>query len=144
MCTIISVCSLLLRIIVLRILLSLSVIDLATEVITGVSAGLLGLQGSLLVSSIHAWSPGVSLGLQKSLLVSSALPWSPGVSASVQWSCLVSRVSSGLDLQRSLLISISGGPCWSPLVSRCLCWSAVSHLVSRCYCWSPLIFRGLC
>jgi len=67
-------------------------------------------------------SPVVSLGLQESLLVSSGLAWSPG----------------------SLLVSISGGPCWSPLVSGCPCWSAVSHLVSRCYCWSPLIYRGLC
>ena len=70
--------------------------------ITRVSAGLLGLQGSLLVSSCLAWSLG------------------------------------------ALLVSISGGPCRSPLVSRCLCWSVVSHLVSRCYCWSPLIFSGLC
>ena len=82
----------------------------------GVSAGL----------QYSPWSPGVSLGLQRSLLVSSSLPWSPGVSAGVQWSCLVPG---------SLLVSISRGPSWSPLVPRCL--------VSLSLQWSTLVSSGL-
>ena len=84
--------------------------------ITRVSAGLLGLQGSL-----HA-------GLQYSCLVSRGLPWSPEVSAGLQWSPLVSR-----------------GLCWCPVVLPGLwglCWSR-SPEVPAGLPWSPGVSAGL-